>query len=581
MKRILEMIRPYWKRIVLAGLCSMVVSAMNGSLAYLVQPIVDDMLIEGRKVVLLALAIFLVFFNRGLFRYFANFLMKSVGAKIVRDLRNGLYRHMVYFPMERFGSDSTGAMMSRVINDAGMMQDFMAFRVKDLFVSAGTIVVLVGVAMYRRWDITLISIVVLPFAFFAVGKLGRRLRVVAKRAQQKISEITESLSEGLSGIRIIKAFSTEDAEVNRVMVKNQDYYREIMRSTRIEEATGLIMDFVAGAGIGFIVFYGASLVSDGEITTGELFSFLTAVMLIYTPAKRLALVNNGFQIAKAVMARVDEVMALEREPQGNVDLGRFSKEIEYRDVTFKYPGRVEDALSDISLKVRKGEMLAIVGRSGSGKTTMVDLLARFYSPDRGTIYFDGIDIKSATLRSLRSQIGIVSQDVILFNDTVRGNIAYGIQVEDDARVVEAAKAAHAHEFIEGLPKGYDTPIGQRGILLSGGQRQRISIARAIIKEPHILVLDEATSSLDTQSEMIVQKALDELMEKGSAQRTTFVIAHRLSTIKRADRIVILDSGRIVEIGSHEELLRRDSIYKKLYDLQHGGLEYLDVDATAL
>ncbi len=581
MRRILEIVMPHWKLITVAGLCSLVVSAMNGSLAYLVQPVVDDMLIEGRKVALLAFAIFLVFLFRGLFKYLQNFLMKSVGAKIVRDIRNQLYRHMVFLPMERFGASSTGALMSRVINDAGVIQEFLAYRVKDLFVSSGTIIVLIGVAMYRRWDITLISLVVLPVAFFAVGKLGRRLKVVARRAQQKISEITEGLSEGLSGIKIIKAFSNEDAEVRRVMDLNQEYYREILRSTRLEEAAGVIMDIVAGVGIGFIVFYGASLVSAGEITTGELFSFLTAIMLIYTPAKRLAQVSNGIQMAKAVIGRIDEVLHMPKEPQGTVELGRFRSEIEYRNVSFKYPGRLEDALTDVNLTVRKGEMMAIVGRSGSGKTTMVDLLIGYYVPDKGAIYLDGVDIKTASLPSLRPQIGIVSQDVILFNDTVKGNIAYGHPDATDAVVVEAAKAAHAHEFIEALPQGYDTPIGQRGILLSGGQRQRISIARAIIKDPPVLILDEATSALDTQSEMIVQKALDELMEKGARQRTTFVIAHRLSTIKRADRIVILDAGRIVEMGSHDELLARDGIYKRLYNLQHGGLEYLDVDATAL
>jgi subfamily B ATP-binding cassette protein MsbA len=580
MRNILAIVLPHWRRIALAGVCSLVVSAMNGSFAYITEPVVDEMLIKGHKAALLAAAIFVIFITRGLFRFFQNFLMISVGAKIVRDLRNKLYGHMVYLPMGRFGTDSTGSMMSRVINDAGIMQEFLAFRVKDLFVSSGTIIFLTGVALYQRWDLTLIAFAVLPAAFFTVGKLGRRLRVVAKRAQQKISEITESLSEGLTGIKIIKAFSTEKEEMRRVEDKNQEYYREVMRSTRIGEATGLIMDFVAGSGIALIIFYGASLISSGEMSTGEFFSLLIALVLIYTPAKRLAQVNMGFQMAIAVIGRIDEALAFEKEPDGTVELGQVKENIEYRNVFMKYPGREEDALYDINFKVNRGEMVAIVGRSGSGKTTMVDLLARFYPPTSGAIYLDGVDTGTATLRSLRLQIGIVSQDVILFNDTVKANISYGRDVSDK-EVTEAAKAAHAHEFIEALPQGYDTPIGQRGILLSGGQRQRISIARAIIKDPPILVLDEATSSLDTQSEMIVQRALDELMEKGVHKRTTFVIAHRLSTIKRADRIVILDAGRVVEVGSHDELLSRDGIYKRLFSLQHGGLEYLDVDATNL
>ncbi len=496
---------------VLAVLCSVVVSAFNGALAYLVQPVVDDILIQGQQVTLLAFALFAVFLLRGVFRVAQNYLMRSVGAKIVRDMRNRLYRHMVFLPMSHFGGDSTGAMMSRVINDAGLLQNFLAYHARELFVSSATIAFLTAVAFYRRWDITLMALVVLPFAFFAVGRLGKRLKRISKRAQQRISDITESLSEGLSGIKIIKAFSTEDMEVDRIRDKNQEYYREQMRITRTEEATSLIMDFVAGVGIGFIVYYGGSLVSSAEISTGDFFSFLAAIMMIYTPAKRLAQVHNAFQVAKAVVGRIDETLAVEKEPEGSAALGGFSDSIEYRNVSFKYRGRVEDALSDVSLKVRKGEMIALVGRSGSGKTTFVDLLARFYLPESGGIYIDGVDIKTVTLSSLRSQIGIVSQDVILFNDTIRNNIAYGRQGAAREEVVRAAVAAHAHEFITELPQGYETQIGEGGVLLSGGQKQRISIARAVLKDPPILVLDEATSSLDTQSEIIVQRALDDLM----------------------------------------------------------------------
>lgn len=581
MKRIFQIVMPHWRRLLIAAMCSLVVAAMSGSLAYITEPIVDEMLVKGRKVVTLSVAIFLIFAISGLFKFFQNYLMVSVGARIVRDYRSKLYSHMVYLPLSRFGTDTTGDMMSRVINDAGMMQEFLAFRVKDLFVNSGTIIFLTGVAFYQRWDLTLIAFCVLPVAIITVGKLGKKLRVVVRRAQKKISEITESLSEGLTGIKIIKAFSTEDKETQVVMKKNQEYYREVMRSTRLNESGSLIMEFVAGIGIALIVFYGATLVSSGEMTTGKLFSFMMALMLIYTPAKRLAQVHLGFQTAIAVLGRVDEVLASGREPDGTVELRTLKSDIEYRNISLRYPGRTEFALQDINLKVKRGEMIAIVGRSGSGKSTMVDLLARFYPPTSGAIYFDGIDTADATLRSLRTQIGIVSQDVILFNDTVRANIAYGSKDISDKAVIEAAKAAHAHEFIEALPEKYETPIGQRGILLSGGQRQRISIARAVIKDPPILILDEATSSLDTQSELIVQKALDELMEKGAHKRTTFVIAHRLSTIKKADRIVILDSGRIVELGSHDELLAHDGIYKRLYNLQHGGLEHLDIDATAL
>lgn len=581
MKRIFELVRPHSGRLVLGALASLAVSALNGSLAWIVKPVVDDIFVSGNKAYLLpiAAAVTTVFVFRGIFEYVQNYLMNSIGAKIVRDIRDRLYSHMVYLPMSHFAGDTTGAMMSRVITDAGLLQSLLAYRVKDLFVSSGTIVILTGIAFYRRWDLTIIALVVLPFAFFAVGRLGKRLKRVSERAQKKIADLTGSISEGLTGIKIIKSFGMEERDAGRFRVKNQSYYREFMRSVRIIEATSLVMELVAGAGVAFIIYYGGSLVADRVITSGDFFSFLTAILMIYTPAKRLAQVYNGLQQARAYIGRIDGIFVAEKEPQGGLGLPGISHGLAYENVSFKYDGREEDAVRDVSLEVRKGEVVALVGRSGSGKTTLVDLLARFYVPQKGSISIDGHDIRDATLGSLRSQIGIVSQNVILFNDTVRANIAFGRPEASESDVLKAAQAAFAHEFITRLPMGYDTPLGEGGALLSGGQRQRISIARAILKDPPVLILDEATSSLDTQSELMVQKALDRLVfsEDGAGEgpagtvrrKTIFIIAHRLSTVQKADRIIVLDRGRVAEAGTHEELLRGEGLYRQLYNLQYG------------
>ncbi len=576
LRKMLILVRPYWGRLVLAGVCSLAVSATNGAMAWLVKPAVDKVFVsrDSTFLILLSIAVLMVFLGRGIFTFLHSYLMRSVGAKVVRDVRDRLYHHMLYLPLRHIHRDSTGAMVSRVINDAGFVQGLLSFTIKDLFVETGTIIVLISIALYRRWDLTLISIVVLPFAFYLVGRLGKRLKKVSERAQEKISNLTEMITEGFSGNKIIKSFCTEETEALRFKERNQDFYRELMRSTRLIEAASLLMEFVGGVGIAFVLFYGGNLVIKGVITAGDFFSFLAAIFLIYTPAKRLASANSALQQARAPLERIEDLLKEETEVSGKISLESFKDGIVYDNVSFRYPETDEDALSNVNLRIKKGEVIALVGKSGAGKTTLVDLLPRFYRPLKGRIYIDGIDISDLNLRSLRSMIGIVSQDIILFNDTVRANIAYGSPDATDEEIIRASKAAHAHEFIVQLPDGYDTVIGERGVRLSGGQKQRLSIARAILKNPPILILDEATSSLDTASEMLVQRALEGLME----DRTVIVIAHRLSTVRRANRIIVLDKGRIVESGSHEELLDLGGLYKRLYSLQFddSSIEHLQV-----
>lgn len=449
-----------------------------------------------------------------------------------------------------------------------MLQDVVSGTIKDLFIESSTVLVLAGVAFWRRWDLTLISLLVLPSAFYGVGRLGKRMRLISKRAQEKISHITGFLSESFSGMKIIKAFSRQADEAERFKQITRDFYRENMRAVRVSEFAALLMEAVAGLGIAFVMWYGGRLITRNVMTAGDFTSFLAAIFLIFTPAKRLAKVNMGIQQARGPLDRIFKLLSEQKEREGTEELKPFGNVIEFRGVSFTYPGAGRQALHGINLSVTKGEIIAIVGKSGGGKTTLVNLLPRFYAPAEGGIFIDGTDISGATLSSLRGQFGIVSQEVILFDDTITANIAYGKPGATMEEIIAASKAAYAHDFILELPKGYNTIIGERGMRLSGGQRQRLSIARAILKTPPILILDEATSSLDTASEEMVQKALENLMHN----RTTFVIAHRLSTIKRADRILLLDKGRIVESGSHRELYDRGGLYRKLYELQFSGQE---------
>jgi subfamily B ATP-binding cassette protein MsbA len=569
-KRIFRLVKPYWGRVALAGIISLIVSGLNGSLAWLVKPAMDEVLIKKdvTLLVLLPIAVFFIFLFKGIFTFFNEYLMRSAGQKMVMDIRNELYVHILDLPMGYFGKKSSGELISRTINDTSVLQGVVSLTLKDLFVESGTVIALAIVAIWRRWDLALISILVLPSAFYAVGKLGKRMRQISKRTQEKISLITEFLNESFAGIKIIKAFCRQTDEIERFKKKNKDFYRENMRAVRVAEFGSLLMEAVGGLGIAFVMWYGGMLVIKNVISVGDFFSFLAAIFLIYTPAKRLARVNIGIQQARAPFERIYNLLSEQKEKDGTEELKPFSKEIEFKDVSFIYPYGKQKVLDNIKLKVKKGEVIAIVGKSGVGKTTLVNLLLRFYTPTEGRIYIDDVDISTVTLRSLRSQFGIVSQDVILFNDTILANVAYGKPQADREEMISALKSAYAYDFVTELPQGYNTVIGERGMKLSGGQRQRLSIARAILRNPPILILDEAMSSLDTASEIIVQKAIEDLMEN----RTTFVIAHRLSTIKKADRIIVLEKGRIIETGTHKELYEYEGLYKKLYELQFSGKE---------
>jgi subfamily B ATP-binding cassette protein MsbA len=562
----LEFVKPYWKYMAGAMVCMVFVSAATAGSAFLVKPVLDEVFFKKDLAMLklIPLAIVGIFILKGIFDYGQSYLMSYVGQKIIADLRERIYNHVQSLSLSFFTKNPTGTLMSRILNDVGMVQGAVTDAVTGLLKDVFTLIGLVAVIFYRDWRLALIAMVVFPVAVFPIVKFGRKLRGYSTRSQSAMAELTTILLETIMGTRIVKAFNMEDYERSRFAKENRRLLGIQIKSTRVRSISHPLMEVLGGLGIAFIVFYGGYNVVQGISTPGTFFSFLAALLMLYEPVKRLSGVNNTVQQGLAAAARIFEVLDTTPEIQskpGAKALPSVSREIEYRGVSFKYE---EDwVLRNVNLNIRTGEMVAFVGASGGGKTTLVNLLPRFYDVTEGKVLIDGVDIRETRLESLRSMIGIVTQQTILFNDTVRNNIAYGNMGQPFEEVVKAAQAAYADGFIQNLPKGYDTVIGEQGVKLSGGERQRISIARAVLKNAPILILDEATSSLDSESEIEVQKALEYLMEG----RTTLVIAHRLSTIRKADRIIALSGGQIVEEGTHEELLARDGEYKKLYLLQ--------------
>ena len=517
----------------------------------------------------------LVFVTRAAMMFFSEYSFEKVGLSTVRDLRNGVYESIINQSSRFFAKRPTGELVSRIISDADAVQAAVSVRMGDLFQESTNLLVLTIFVLLKNAELALVTFVIAPMIILPVIHFSRRLRRATRTSQERMAEIATVLEETIKGVRIVKAFAMEKFEVGRFHEATAKHLKVNLKARKIQATTSPVMELLAGTCMVLLFGYAAVRIRAGVLTLGQFISFLLTLALMYAPVKRLNKVNLAMNTALSAAERIFNMIDEENEVREKPDAIRLTSVgsgIVYDKVSFAYGE--QPVLTEVSLEVRPGEMIAVVGGSGAGKSTLVNLLPRFYDVTGGAIRIDGHDIRDLTLESLRGMMGFVTQEVILFNDTVRNNIAYGRSDIDEEAIKAAARAANAADFIEALPLRYDAHVGESGVLLSGGQRQRLAIARALLKNPPILILDEATSALDTESERLVQQALTKLMEG----RTTLVIAHRLSTIRRADKIIVLEQGRIVEVGSHEDLLERRGAYRKLYDLQF--LEDEKVEVTA-
>jgi subfamily B ATP-binding cassette protein MsbA len=565
-KRLLVYSKPYIGRIILALIGSLGVVGVDVATAQLMKPFVDNIIIAKSYTlvnlvpfIIVGLAIF-----KGISRYVQEYSIKTAGQLIVQDVRNDLYTHQMGLSMRYYARNSTGNMMSRILNDVGVMQRSAADVLVDAIRESTTLIGLTASAFYSDWRLSCVAFLVLPMALVPASIIGRKIKEYTQRSQATMGSLTAVLQESFSGVKVIKAFGTEAYESLRFRAENLAFYRFIRKTLKYDAASAPVIEILASLGIAGVFWYGLHRVISGAITQGELFAFATSVLMMYTPVKRLIKVNNQVQrsigAAERVFEVLDEIPEIKDASKAKT-LGRVAGRVDFDRVSFAYDD--EPVLQEVTLSAAPGQVVALVGPSGAGKSTLVGLLNRFYDPQAGAIFVDGEDIRLVTLASLKNNIALVDQETFLFNDTIRANIRYSRQDATDAEVEEAARLAYADEFIQQLPEGFESGIGDRGVRLSGGQRQRICIARAILRDAPILILDEATSALDTESESMVQNALANLMKN----RTTFVIAHRLSTIMHANKIVVLENGRVVDIGTHQELISRSGLYGKLYEMQ--------------
>jgi subfamily B ATP-binding cassette protein MsbA len=566
-RRLLRYLRPYlWPYFSLAMICMLGYSATQGALPFLVKEVFDDVFAQKDRQSLMVIPLLVVglFAFRGIMNFGQSYFMDYIGLRIVNDVRNALHRHLQSLSLSFFQRHPTGTLISRVNNDVALIRVALADSVASLLRDTTSLLALIAVAFYQDWMLATIAFVVFPASILPVMRLTKRIKRFTRRGQVATGTLTGLLQESIQGNRIVKAFGMEGYEGKRFSEENHRLFKQSIRASRMRAIMNPAMELLASLGIGGVVWYGGFSVIEGGRTQGEFMAFMAAMFLMYDPFKHLARTYAAIQQGLVGAERIFEV--LDEQPEirdlpGAQPLASFSREIRFHNVSFGYGRRL--VLRNINFEIRAGEMVAVVGVSGVGKSTLSDLIPRFYEVTSGEIRVDGVDIRKFTLPSLRAQIGIVSQHTFLFNDTVKNNIAYGDPTKGMDAIVAAAKAAHAHDFIMAMPQGYETTVGEMGVKLSGGQRQRLAIARALLKDAPILILDEATSSLDSDSERHVQEALENLMTR----RTVLVIAHRLSTIRRATRIVVLVDGSIAEQGTHEELLARKAEYSRLYTLQ--------------